>query len=377
MRATVILIVIVFLTLCSLALAQGSGAASPESKAESTAATEPQSEDQSAPGSEVQLETVPPEKPKKEPPPYRGSTVSLMNNVTAYSFDENADLTYNPYYSIGLALAPQWWFADYFGISLGFSLEMELTNSDYSKRRNEIYPSDVDIGFNFPVSLGDNWKLTPSLGVTLPTSKASNFITLETALSPALGISKTWPDALKGITLMARVGYTQYFFESKNPEYDGLRDDSCRTTWSPSCATLLYGSATNPIFAIPTSVGINLGIVDTLSFGFTFGYTYIYKYGASKQKAEMPGGSGNAVNPVQLESDFSNHPELSSGDRGVHMNTYVFDLSYAPIKWLGFSLGTATAGNQLGEDSTYRAPFFNRYTLIYLNFNLLLDGFAS
>jgi len=325
--------------------------------------------------SEVDETETPPPVTGGEPPPYRGSSVSLTNQATAYSFNQDADLTYNPYYAIGLGIAPRWYFADWFAISASFSLDLELTNSDWTREKNEIYPSDVNIRFMFPVSLEDNWSLSPSLGVAIPTSKGSETATLITSLSPKISAAKTWPEALEGITLSAGIGYTQYFHESKTPKYDAIPNQGCRNEWSPSCAGLLYGAGTNPMFSIPTNAGISLGLVDTLSFSFNFGYTFMYKHAIGDEKTPLPqGGSGNGINPDALESSFDENEELQSGDRDVHINTYGFDLSYLPIKWLGLSLGSITSGNQLGQDSTYRAPFFNRYTMVYLSFNFLIEG---
>ncbi len=52
---------------------------------------------------------------------------------------------------------------------------------------------------------------------------------------------------------------------------------------------------------------------------------------------------------------------------------YTIDISYSPLPYIGFSLGTSTLNPQLAPDSSYYAPFFNRYTQVYFDVTLTID----
>ena len=56
---------------------------------------------------------------------------------------------------------------------------------------------------------------------------------------------------------------------------------------------------------------------------------------------------------------------------------YVFDVSLEITDYLSVSVGASTFSPQLRPDSTYRQPFFNRYTNIYVDLGLDIERLVS
>jgi len=52
---------------------------------------------------------------------------------------------------------------------------------------------------------------------------------------------------------------------------------------------------------------------------------------------------------------------------------YIVEVGYQILPWLGVALGASTYNAQLSPDSSYEAPFFNRYTRVYLDINITVD----
>ncbi|MBW2263521.1 MAG: hypothetical protein JRG91_16290, partial [Deltaproteobacteria bacterium] len=144
---------------------------------------------------------------------WRNTLFIYENAVSAYSFSKEAQLSYNPYYAMSYSFIPRFYLYKGMSLRLSWSFEQELTNSDMTTKKHEVYWSDVAIDWVWGGAAmipGVDVMFTPKVRFTLPASKGSQARTLYIALGPGFDFLKTF-DVLGGITLQWAFRYTKYF----------------------------------------------------------------------------------------------------------------------------------------------------------------------
>ncbi len=290
--------------------------------------------------------------------PWRGSVLIWRNVGTALSLEKDAELTYNPYYAMELDLHPRWWFGSIFSVDVDVSVSRELTNSDVTTQRGELEWGDVSLGASASrfyvvpvVGLG----FSGGVSVQLPTSKVSKARTQLLALKPSVRVDRQF-DVLDG----AWVGYgfaaTRFFNESTTSEREAPLIPDCLTAGG-TCDAFLGMGVRNPAWRL--AHGVDAGIDVSRWFGLSASASVLV----------------DMLYPMTLDESVSYEPQEDT-DRRYAM-AYGLEVHTRPIPSLGFELGASTVNPQLKPDSTQEKPFFNRYTLVYLDVQFHFGSLVS
>jgi hypothetical protein len=304
--------------------------------------------------------------PEAQKVPYRGTSVSYRNGMSALTLNQNADMTYNPVYVMSLGLQPRWWFGDIFNVGLSLNVSRELTDSDYTTYSNETLVDDLNIKFSaskfytIPVL---EINLGASLGIATPTSKISQARTLVLGLKPGLSVGRNF-ELLKGLGINYGFGVTRNFFQSNVP----LAEEP-RIAGATAERYLNLGGTRNPLWGLTHMLSLGLGVTDWLSLGANVGVAISYAASLKDSCIEIPGMEG-CVEPSDL-------PDATSEERKRYTMIYGAEIEAKPWAPLGIALGFETANPQLNTRANYEAPIVNRYTALFLDVRLDVAGLVS
>lgn len=291
-------------------------------------------------------------------PPWRGSYLGYRNAVSATSFDRGAELTYNPYYAMGLVIAPRWWIGDALVLSVDLDVMREITDADGTTERGETLVGDLMVGIAAPgfyTIPAIEIELSVDLDVIAPTSKGSQARTLYVGLKPGVGLARRF-DVLSGLAFTYGFAATKYFHAATTAQREAPLIPDCAD--SGSCELYLSTGARNTSWRIGNSFGASLAIVDWLSL--------------SAGAAVLT----DVLYPLAETGDqVSYEPQEPTDLR--HTMAYTVEILTWPMPSLGVALGAETVNPQLRPDSTNEQPFFNRYTVLYLDLRLDFAGLAS
>jgi hypothetical protein len=354
---------------------------------EAAAAAEEEPVDEAAEGAATEAEEGEEGEEGEAQKPFRrtfaGTAVYWDNSFTAVSLDKSHDYTWNPNYVMGFGFVPVWNVTSSFSLSSNIGFSVELTNSDFSNKRNEVFFNDIPINANYSysVDINDDVMFGTGLngGFVLPTSRMSRYITLYTALTVGTKATFTFPKVLQGLSLGWKPSFTKYFHASenavadKNPLDESPIPDTEKAT-SDAYQALAYSPGENPSWRLSNNLFISLGIWETLSF--TFGYThgYTYKYSATN--------TGIEAEDECITDPMGCDPVRDTGhnERGIYSQSFMYSFDYtlpSPVHMVGLSLGAVTATNQLAPDGQYRTPFFNRETVITFGVTVDIDTMVN
>ena len=70
------------------------------------------------------------------------------------------------------------------------------------------------------------------------------------------------------------------------------------------------------------------------------------------------------------------NPEEAAADTR-HRSAFYAEAAFTPVPALQVALGYETVSPQLAPDSTYYNPFYNRYTTLYLDVRLEVEGLVA
>ncbi len=127
--------------------------------------------------------------------PWRGTVVGLQSVASSLSADPSAELTYNPYWAVGVNVDARWWLGRSVHLRLSWDLERELTEADATTQQGEAVPGDVYARLAAARALrvpGVGLDLSGDLRLRLPTSPASRARTLHIGVEPSLRVSRTF-----------------------------------------------------------------------------------------------------------------------------------------------------------------------------------------
>jgi hypothetical protein len=351
----------------------GTAAASEASAQEATAEGEPAalSAENDGVKAEVALtDAVAPEKDEdKWKSPWRGTSITYRNAVTARTFKKDADLTYNPYYEMSWNLHPQWWIGDVFNAALDFTITRELTESDDATYDNETLFSDITL-----ILAASKFATIPVLGIDMsaslslygPTSKSSQARTMMFGMKPGLSLKRNF-DVLAGISLGYSFGISKYFYESTTAQNEEASISGCAASVG-GCEAYQNTGVRNTSWGLSNAFSLSIAFIEELSVDASFGLKHSFLYAQS-------GGVDN----TGIDSTGTAQYEMSTWQPGDDANIryslmYGLGVTVTPIQALSIGLGAETANPQLRTDATYERPFFNRYTVVFLDLTLDVDG---
>ncbi len=293
--------------------------------------------------------------------PWSGSEVAYRNSVTALSFDRGADLTYNPYWAMSLELAPRYSFGSIWNLSANLEIAHELTEADDTTLSNETLLGDLSLRLGasrFAKIPGIDVDVSASLGLTLPTSLASQGDTLMFALAPQVRLSRTFDKVLSGLTIGYSLRLSKLFHEYTTSALDSPVIPGCIATSTGSCDRLLNTGFRNASFRLGQTFDANLDITSWLSASASFGVTVSWLYD-------------------DIDDPRVSHQELEAQDNRYALIADV-GLTAVPWKPVSVNLGVSAMNPQLAPDGSRYAPLFNRFATVYLDFRVDIAAlFAS
>jgi hypothetical protein len=298
-------------------------------------------------------------KPSK-PSPFRNSYIVYENTFSAYTLNKDAQLTYNPYYAMSYSFRPRYYIYKGLWVGLRWDLEQELTNADDTTKKRQVIWSDVllDLAWTAVYTIpAVDILITPKIRIELPASLASQAKTLYLALGPGFDLTKIF-DVWGGITLQYSFRYTKYFNQytstlSEEPLLECPEKGPCQYD--------VIGPQ-NPSHRFLNDFILEVRPIPKFYIAATVEVRNYLTY--KVPEAEVDTLTGSVTLP-------------SSGKRHQGLMWYVFDIGYDILPYLTVSVGTSTYNPMLNPESEYYPPFFNRYTNLYLDIALDMDGMIN
>jgi len=300
--------------------------------------------------------------------PFRGS-VFIWENIfsAANRNDLSSDATFS--YAMSYSFRPRYYFADWFSARVRFDLEQELTDSNTTTYENEVVWSDllIDAYFGDYLQQWTEWlDLNTYLRLSIPTSKASQAQTLYSTVALGIGAGHTF-DVLEGLTLSYTFEVTKYLnqYTTAVQEAPTL---SCTPGADWACDSQINSGMRNASWRLRNMLHVDFSPVRNLTIAVDVLFYNSFLYDVTDTSTD-----DLANPPTDSDPDGSTIDEQATNTDHRAAIWYVIDISYQVLPWLALAVGTSTYNPQLAGDSTYYAPFFNRYTNVYLDVNITLD----
>ena len=292
--------------------------------------------------------------------PWRGSAFVYRNTLRAYSLDAASELSHNPYYAMSFSFQPSWWFGDHLYVRASLDVIRELTNSDETTDYGEAWVSDLAfiVGYSkfykIPVVGID---ISADLVIKTPTSKPAMARTLIMGIGPGLRITRSF-DLLKGLS----IGYS---FRA-NPNLHRKTTSETENPWIGGCISSSGGcdqyfntGYRNAKFRLHQGFDVSLGILDWLSVSLSYGVLIDWLYDIDKS------------------DDQYEILQISEPQNRRYYSVFEAQVTFTPMPAFQVGLGLSTFNPQLKPDSDYYNPLFNRYSMIFVDMRLSIDGLIS
>lgn len=289
---------------------------------------------------------------KKEPKRWAGSEVTIYFAFSAISLDQSAELTYNPEFYNAFSFDPTWRLTDKIQLGAHWGVETELTNNDVTSTRREPLIEDLSFSADYKLPVLPK-KINESAGVrlTLPISKESLARNRLFGLSAGYTLSRGF-ELADGIVLTPstglRVSWTPALTTSL--EYDSNPIRGCATTFDFDCTDLEFSPVRSTAYSLTEMVGASLTLPYDLSAVMQIWWV-----------------QGRLYDLTAGEDDFGNPIPTTDGANWRYSNRYILQLAWQAHPHVRVSGGFNTINPQQKPDSSYYAPFFNRYTAVVVN----------
>lgn len=285
---------------------------------------------------------------------FAGSMVSLRPTVSALSLDKSAEPTYNPYVATELMLAPRLGIGQRVSLSAMLIATREHTNSDWTSDAGESTLSDTFVTANVRILTirSAGLSLSGAVQLRLPSSKASQARTL--MLGTLGGLTAAWskPFTLFGVqqrvslVLIGRAGKLLHRYAEASLETPWLTDCGALPT---GCARFAHSGARNIDWRTQLISSLSYQAHPKVSVSIQVGSFYDLLVPLTTAKTQ-----GLTIEPDPTDPSA----------RGIVF--YIVSLAVQPHPAFSIAAGTETASAHLAPDSTYRKPFFNRSTLLFI-----------
>lgn len=301
---------------------------------------------------------------------YRGSLITYENIFSLRALDPGAEQSYAPYYAQNISFAPQIWLRDDMFVSARMSVEVEITDSQWTDTKREPILSDLFFSYmwlsayRIPVV---GISISPTVRLRLPTSKISQAQSMMFSIEPGVLLSKgfrlhkgKW---FSSIALMYGFRISPRFHEFENAQVDQV-----------ACSA--GGGGIDPIQGYDTSACLHSGIRNSK---LRFANSFILRINVHPKifftasvalindlLYEHDGGVQNTEGglPVDVPPTRNNHNALISS---------AIVITSPLLRWLYFSAGFSAFHNQLEPDSSYFVPLFNRNINFFFDVTIPID----
>jgi len=307
-------------------------------------------------GGEINLEA--PAEPE-DLAPWRGSEFSYRNVATIRGMDRSAELTWNPYWAMEFGFKFRWYFDEHWFAGARLEVTREVTEADDTTYAGEAWLQDLLLsggGTRLVTIPGVGIDLSADVTLTLPTSKVSQARTLYLGIGPDVRLSRSWE--LGGEWEAGyHVRFNAYFHEATTAERETPLIPTCASS-GRGCEAFVNTGLRNARWRVQHGVDLSYQPLDWL--GFSAAFEHIVD-GLYPIEGDDPRISWENESPTDLR----------------HASAFEVEATFAPIPALEIGIGYSTISPQLAPDSTYYNPFYNRYTTVYLDLRLEIEGLVE
>ncbi|MBI5500350.1 MAG: hypothetical protein HY907_08910 [Deltaproteobacteria bacterium] len=298
---------------------------------------------------------------EEEGAPWRGSQVTYLNEIGVVSFDRSFDLTYNPYWLMTWVFRPRWWFDDVWNVAARLDISREATQADDRTYSGETWVHDLLLSAgasNFYTIPGAGIDLSADLVLTVPTSKISQARTLALGIGPGVRIGREFDLGPAGtLSLGYRVRFSAFLHRFTTGELETPIIPSCSGI-DGGCDEFINTGERNTQWRVQHGVSIAWQPLEWLgvSTGFEHIVSWLYDIEADDPR-------------------LSNQAEADIDAR--YSSAFDVELTFVPWEPFEIGVGYATLSPQLAPDSTYYNPFYNRYSTVFVDIRLMVDGLIN
>lgn len=295
-------------------------------------------------------------------PAWQGSIVTYRNAVTTLTLDPGAELTYDPTYVMSVGVRPRWWFTGELFAQLEIEFARELTEANDTTYAGETLVGDLRARFGasrFATIPGVGIDLSADIELLAPTSKVAQAASIYLGLSPGVSLSRTF-DLLEGLNLSYGFRFTKFFnrYTTTQREASLIDHMGACTGSSGGCGAYWNLGQRNVSWRLTNAFDLGFDPLRWLGARATFAVLTDFLYEATETR-----------------EDVSYEPQRSTDNR--HALFYELEIYATPIPALEIGIGLSTLNPQLAPDSKHYAPFFNRYSVLYLDIRLDIAGLVS
>jgi hypothetical protein len=284
-------------------------------------------------------------------PKYAGTEISLGVFVSAISFDRAAELTYDPIFSTTLSADPHWQLNRSWSLVGHLAVDTEFTNADDTTRLRQPLLQDVFVEADW-TRMHLPWDLTLVAGarLSLPASLSSIAMRRLFAIGPGASLTKKFHvgRVILGPYVGLRVTLNEQL--SRATVYENPTIGACATNGG-DCEAFDHSGTRASAASFVESLGMTAAfphhLTGTIAFQDVQGLLYPLDP-ATNPVNGMPIGTVNGEDTTWR-----------------HSMVYVLSLEWDATPHWSVTGGFWTENPQLAPDSSYYAPFFNRYTMVF------------
>jgi len=288
--------------------------------------------------------------------PWRSSAVTYRNMATAFTLDRSADLTYNPTYAMMFEVTPYWWFGDVLYVTAMFNAMREFTNSDITTERGEWELADTTLTVGGQGIVTIPWvgiDVSAALVTGFPTSKLSRARTQYLSTMLQLTLSRSF-DLLSGFSVSLTGLGVRYYNEYTTSEYETPLIPGCIPSQGP-CDAFLNSGLRNPAWRVGGQLALSQDFTDFLGVSASAALVTDYLY-------------------EQESDDLRVSLEPQEGTDQRYYMVFGAEVVATLMPSLALAVGAATESPQQKLNSEYERPFFNRYSVLYGDIRIKIDG---
>lgn len=293
--------------------------------------------------------------------PFRGSSFSFGQSLSANTLSRGSQLSYNPAYAWDFSVYLNWQIDDKTQLALAQDLSIEWTDADDTYGSQRWYLNDTMLSLGRDLYRDDinsemSWDLHGGGALLAPTSLASQAQTMILGVRVNTAAGFILPKVVNGLRFGGILSYLHKFTSSNVLIVD--EPYPCFSGSGDLCSQ--SGGATVARDSIRAQVIVELSVSE--KWGFALSGHHTWRRGADLADTDLETATGEPI-------------ELNDGDFNHWRGTWFFDLgvSYNALSWLGLGFGLSNEFSELGPDGDQRDPLHSTDMLFHLDVSLRLD----
>ncbi len=314
-------------------------------------------------------------------PIWAGSIVSFSQTTApAWRTFPNAN---NPFYALGLYVAPRLTLTEKWALNADISLAYEATIPDDTTRRHKVQWSDVRVTANGNLGSIGGFTFTGGPRLVAPTSKMSYAAEARLGTGALLNVIKTF-DLLDGLALIVGGGYTHTWASRLTPKIveDGEKPE-CATAESRDSLTTCAAGNTRVVqdsFRASGAASLNFTPKLNMQLSYVYGWSLVKPF--PDTQVTIDPGSGSAESTTNV----------IDATRWRRFGSLGLSFSYQPATWFIASvqgstsvcytspyggqsaLGGGCSGGLATSSPALRNPIANKFSNLGLQFTIPIDA---